>query len=498
MTDSNEIFNILGDAASNSEKELIAKAYNFAERAHEGQKRMSGEPYFVHVFEVAKKLAKLGMNTQIIAAGFLHDVIEDTNIPEEEIEKQIEQEFGTDMVFLVKGVTKLGKVKYRGYERHIESLRKFFMAIATDPRVVIIKFADRLHNLQTLQHVREDKRKRIAMESLEIYAPLANRLGMRKLKCEIEDAAFPYVYPKEFKQIEEIMEEKKHIYERNLSEIKEKLELELTKNNVKVAAINYRFKHKYSLWKKFVRRDKDVEKVYDIIALRVILQNVEDCYKVLGIIHSIWKPVPGRIKDFIAMPKPNGYRSLHTTIFTDSGTPAEIQIRTEKMHAEAAFGVAAHYFYKEKDEAKKINRKYNDTFKWIEDLKNLDYDPGDMKSFLGHIKMDFFNYRIFIFTPKGDVIDLPEGSTPIDFAYSVHSDVGEHIAGAKINGKMSHIFTKLKNRDIVHIIKKKDAHPSGKWLDHVKTSVAKKHIKSYTEKNSLLSRLKSFGRKPKY
>ena len=247
-----------------------------------------------------------------------------------------------------------------------------------------------------------------------------------------------------------------------------------------------------------MRRDKDVEKVYDIIALRVILQNVEDCYKVLGIIHSIWKPVPGRIKDFIAMPKPNGYRSLHTTIFTDSGTPAEIQIRTEKMHAEAAFGVAAHYFYKEKDEAKKINRKYNDTFKWIEDLKNLDYDPGDMKSFLGHIKMDFFNDRIFIFTPKGDVIDLPEGSTPIDFAYSVHSDVGEHIAGAKINGKMSHIFTKLKNRDIVHIIKKKDAHPSGKWLDHVKTSVAKKHIKSYTEKNSLLSRLKSFGRKPKY
>ncbi len=256
--------------------------------------------------------------------------------------------------------------------------------------------------------------------------------------------------------------------------------------------INYRMKHKYSLWKKLQKRDMDIEKIYDIVALRVVVDNVEECYRVLGIVHSIWNPLPGRIKDYVALPKPNGYRSIHTTIFTGSGGIAEIQIRTKKMHAEAAYGIAAHFAYKE-NSGKKIEDDKS-KFKWIEELKNFNYTPNEPKHFIEHLKMDFFNDRIFIFTPKGDVIDLPEDSCPIDFAYSVHTDIGHHTSGAKINGKMSQIFSKLKNGDIVEIINKKDSHPSNKWLEYVKTTIAKKHIRSYLEKNSLVSKLKSFGR----
>ena len=474
---------------SKKEQELITKAYAFAEKAHEGQKRLSGDPYFIHPFETAKILAKLGMDTQTVAAGLLHDVLEDTKIKEEGLKK----EFGEDIVFLVKGVTKLGTLKYRGHERHVESLRKFFVAMANDLRVVIIKFADRMHNLRTLQFVREDKRKRIAIESIEVYAPLANRLGMGKLKGELEDAAFPYAYPKESAQIEEIMKEKKEEYEKYLKEVEDQLGKELKKNKINLNEIDHRIKHKYSLYKKLLRYDMDIEKIYDIVALRVVVDNVEECYRVLGIVHSIWNPLPGRIKDYIAVPKPNGYRSIHTTIFTGSGGIAEIQIRTKEMHAEAAYGVAAHFAYKENGNKRKVQNDKT-KFKWIEELKNLNYTPSESKNLLEHLKMDFFNDRIFIFTPKGDVVDLPVDSTPIDFAYSIHSDIGDHTSGAKINGKMSQIFSKLKNGDIVEIIKKKDSHPSSKWLEYVKTTIAKKHIKSYLEKHSLLSKLKSFGR----
>ena len=488
MPDIKEIINLMATGVRKEDQELINKAYKFAEKAHGGQKRMSGDPYFTHVYETAKTLAELGMDPQTIAAGFLHDVLEDTEITEKEIEK----EFGKEILFLINGVTKLGTVRYRGYQRHVESLRKFFMAMTDDIRVVIIKLADRLHNLRTLDAVREDKRLRIAMESINVYAPLANRLGIGKLKSEIEDAAFPYIHPVEFAEMEEIIKEKKDLYEKNLEEVKESIEKELAKNKIKISRITYRMKHKYSLWKKLMKRDMDIDKVYDVVAMRVIVKNIEDCYRVLGIIHSIWKPLPGRIKDYVAVPKPNGYRSIHTTIFTGSGGTAEIQIRTEEMQNDAVYGIAAHFFYKEAKRGQKF--EYNDNFKWIEDLKNLNYNPEDPKTFLEHLKVDFFSDRIFIFTPKGDVIDLPEDSTPIDFAYSIHSDVGDHISGVRINGKMSPIFTKLKNRDIVDIIKKNDAHPSNKWLEHVKTVVAKKHIKSYLEKNTLLSKLKSIGK----
>ena len=485
MANPKEIIDLIHGNISNEEQELINKACNFAEKAHAGQKRQSGEPYFVHPFETAKNLAKLGMDTPTIVAGLLHDTLEDTGVSEETIKK----EFGEDILFLVKGVTKLGTLKYRGHERHVESLRKFFVAIANDLRVVIIKFADRLHNLRTLQHIPEEKRHRIALESIEVYAPLANRLGMGKLKGDIEDAAFPFAYPEEYKLVEELIKEKKGLYEKYLTEVKEELEKELKKNKVDIVEIDYRIKHKYSLYQKLLKYDMDIDKIYDVVALRVVVNTIEDCYKVLGIVHAIWNPLPGRIKDYIAVPKPNGYRSIHTTIFTGLGGVAEIQIRTKEMHAEAAYGVAAHFTYKERG-----LKDDKDKYKWIEELKNLNYLPGDPKSFLDHLKMDFFNNRIFIFTPKGDVIDLPEDSTPLDFAYSIHSDIGEHTFGSKVNGKMMPIFSKLRNGDIVEIITKKDSKPSSKWIDYVKTTIAKKHIRSYLEKHSLLSKLKSFGR----
>lgn len=487
MANSKEIIDLI-PGASKKDIALIERAYNFAEKAHEGQKRLTGEPYFNHVFETSKIIAQLGMDAQTIAAGLLHDVLEDTAITED----QIKDEFGDDILFLIKGVTKLGTLKYRGHERHVESLRKFFIAMANDLRVVIIKFADRLHNLRTLQFLREDKRERIAVESIEVYAPLANRLGMGKLKGEIEDAAFPYAYPAEYKQVEEIIKGQKDTFQKNLNEVRIELEKELKKNKVKYVEIDYRIKHKYSLYKKLLKYDMDIEKIYDIVALRVVVDTVEDCYRVLGLVHSIWNPLPGRIKDYIAVPKPNGYRSIHTTIFTGLGRVAEIQIKTQEMHTEAAYGIAAHFAYKEHGNKKKKTDK--DKFKWVEELKELKYSPDDPKKFIDHLKMDFFNDRIFIFTPKGDVIDLPEESCPIDFAYSVHSDIGDHTFGAKVNSKMVQLFTQLKNGDIVEIITKKDSRPSGKWLEFVKTSIAKKHIKSYLEKNSLLSKLKSFGR----
>ena len=488
MSNVKEIIDLMEGGVSKKETELINKAYKFAESAHAGQKRLSGDPYFIHVFETAKILSKLGMDTQTVVAGLLHDALEDTKTTEDEIKK----EFGEDILFLIKGVTKLGTLKYRGHQRHVESLRKFFVAMANDLRVVIIKFADRLHNFKTLQFVREDKRTRIAIESIEVYAPLANRLGMGKLKGEIEDAAFPFAYPKEYAQVEEMIKGKQALYEKYLKEIEEELKKELRKNKIKINEMSFRLKHKYSLYRKLLRYDMDIDKIYDIVALRVVVDNVEECYRVLGLVHATWNPLPGRIKDYIAVPKPNGYRSIHTTIFTGSGGIAEVQIRTKEMHAEAAYGIAAHFAYKEQGSKKKIESKSK--FKWIEELKDLNYIPDEPKKFIEHLKMDFFNDRIFIVTPKGDVVDLPADSTPIDFAYSIHSDIGNHISGAKINTKMSQIFSKLKNGDIVEIIYKDASNPSSKWLEYVKTSVAKKHIKSYLEKNSLVNKLKSFGR----
>lgn len=487
MPNVKEIFDILHNKVTEKDKELISKACNFAERAHQNQTRANGAPYFTHVFETGKNLARLGMDAETISAGIMHDVLEDTKVTE----KEMEAEFGKEIVFLVKGVTKLGSLKYKGNIRHVESLRRFFMAMSKDLRVVIIKFADRLHNLETLEYLPEEKRKRIALESIEVYAPLANRLGMGNLKGQIEDAAFPFAYPREYAEMEKILEEKKEPYTKYLNEIKDELINELKKQKIHIISIDYRVKHKYSLYKKLLRHDMDIEKVYDIVALRIVLESIEECYRVLGIVHSLWRPLVGRIKDYIAVPKPNGYQSIHTTIFTGSGGIAEIQIRTKEMHDEAEFGVAAHFAYKE---GQGITENEKIKYEWIDELKNLKDLKDKPNKFIESLKTDFFSNRIFVFTPDGDIIDLPEESSPVDFAYAIHTDIGNHISGAKVNGKLAPLSVKLKNGDIVEIVVKKDANPSSKWLDYAKTSHARKQIKSYSDKHSLLAKLRSFGK----
>lgn len=487
-TDLGEIISLVPNFTQ-QDKALVEKAYNFAKKAHKEQTRKSGEPYFAHVFATAKNLADLGMGAIVIAVGFLHDALEDTETTDEELEK----EFGEEIVHLVKGVTKLGTVKYKGIERNVENLRKFFVSMAEDLRVLVIKLADRLHNIETLQHVRPDKQKRIAMETLEIYAPLANRLSMGRLKGRLEDAAFKYTNPKEYLEVQSLLAGKKDSEEKYLVEVKNTLEEKLRKENIKNAIIDYRQKHLYSLWKKLQKNEMDIGKVYDIIAMRVRVDSIVDCYHVLGLIHGLWTPVPNRIKDYIATPKANGYQSLHTTVFTGTGGIVEIQIRTHEMHQKAENGIAAHFVYKEN------NLQKSNQLDWVQKLKALNQESDTKKDkpekFLETIKIDFFKDRVFVFTPKGDIIDLPEDATVIDFAYAVHTTIGNHTQSAKVNGKNVSLSTKLKTNDIVEIQVNKNTHPSSKWLDHAKTSIARKQINNYLKSNSLLSKFLSFGQK---
>lgn len=476
---------------SSGERELVAKAYDFANRAHDGQLRASGEPYFNHVVATARTLAEFGMSPTVVAAGLLHDTVEDTDVTEEELEK----EFGTEIRFLVHGITKLGKLKYKGVERNAENLRKFFVSMAEDLRVIVIKLADRLHNVQTLQHVRPDKQKRIALETLDIYAPLANRLGMGKLRGLLEDASFPFAYPKEHTQVVELLKEKTGVGESYLLEVERKLKKELRAEGIKVYALDRRVKHLYSLFKKMKKYEMDIDKIYDIIALRVIVETVEECYHVLGIIHGNWKPLPGRIKDYIATPKPNGYQSLHTTIFTGTGGVLEVQIRTKAMHHQAEFGIAAHFAYKEKITGEKKQKEFSHQIAWVQELQSAQAEIRETNSFLESLRTDFFKDRVFIYTPKGDIIDLPEDSCPIDFAYAVHSDIGDHVSGAKVNGKFVALSTKLRSGDIVEISTKKEIHPTSKWLTYAKTNMARNKIQKYLrEHESFISKYLPFGK----
>ncbi len=475
---------------SDSDIELITRAYEFAEKAHLPQKRASGDPYFNHVYSTALTLADLGMSSTVIASGLLHDTVEDTDVTEEDLEKN----FGKEIQFLVHGITKLGKLKYRGVERNVENMRKFFVSMAEDLRVIVIKLADRLHNVQTLSHLRPDKQKRIALETLEIYAPLANRLGMGKLKGELEDAAFPYAYPKEYALVVELLKEKKEVNAKYLTEVERALKKNFKMQGLNYVSVDQRVKHLYSLYKKMQKYEMDIDKVYDIIAVRVIVENIEQCYQVLGIIHGLWKPLPGRIKDYIATPKPNGYKSIHTTIFTGTGGVVEIQIRTKDMHEQAEYGIAAHFAYKENLNKTKKN-KIALQYPWVEELRNAEKNINGSENFLETLKSDFFKDRVFVFTPKGDIIDLPEESCAIDFAYAIHSDIGDHIAGAKVNNKFVSISTKLKSGDIVEVTTRKDINPSSKWLDYAKTTLARHRIQKYLRENSLLSKFLSFGGK---
>ncbi len=481
-----------------NDKTLIEKARSFAEKAHEGQKRKNGEPYFNHLLATAESLRELGASATTIAAGFLHDTIEDVGISPE----TIEQEFGKDIRFIVEGVTKLGHIKYRGSNRHNESLRKLFVAMSQDIRVLIVKLCDRLHNMETLEFVPKEKQKRIAAETLEIYAPIAYRLGIRRLSKKLEDLAFQYVYPQEYKEIKSLMAAKQESEALALEEFKKNVAKELATNGITGFKIDYRIKGVYSLYKKYLRRDKDMDKIYDIAAIRILIKNQEDCYRVLGVVHSNWQPLPGKIKDYIAFPKQNGYQGLHTTVFTKLGTVVEVQIKTEEMQKEAEYGIASHISYKSEIKTKGLdigldwirrilpsfivrssensgNKIGRDAPEWIRELVTYQEAHPNTEEMMTEIKRDFLNTRIFVFTPKGDVVDLPVGSSPIDFAYSIHSDIGNHMTGAKINNKMSSLDTQLKSGDIVEILTKKSAKPNRKWLDLAKTTFAKKQIRSF-------------------
>ena len=489
-TDINELYQLSRGTLTDSDRSLLLHAFTFSQKAHEGQLRASGEPYFNHVFATAKNLAVFGMSPITVAAGLLHDVIEDTDITEDILNSEF-GEHGEELVFLVSGVTKLGKLRYQGRERHIESLRKFFIAVTQDMRIFAIKFADRLHNVQTLEHIPKEKAKRIALETIEIYAPLAYRLGMGKLVGQLQDAAFPFAYPKESEMVNELLKQKKVLNEQYLEKVWRNLKKVIAEQGLTNVTTNQRVKGRYSLWRKLKKREMDIEKIYDIVALRIIVSEVEDCYRLLGIIHSIWRPLPGRIKDYIALPKVNGYQSLHTTIFTGDGGIAEIQIRTKDMHEFAEYGFAAHSTYK--NNHTKSSTVDSHTLAWIHDLKDLQEEEQDKDKLLKQLKTDFFEDRIFVFTPKGDVVDLPEDSSVIDFAYAIHSEIGNQAESAVVNGKMSPLKTKLSSGDIVEIRTNKKAHPTSKWLSHTKTSIARKHIERYEREHSLWSRL--FDRK---
>ena len=486
--------------------EFVTKAYEFAEKAHEDQKRYSGAPYFLHLAEVGYLLAVAGMDVQTIAAGLLHDTIEDAGITP----KTIEEEFSAEVLSLVEGVTKLGALRYRGLERHTESLRKLFAATAKDIRVLIIKLMDRLHNARTLEHVpRPEKRARIAMETLEIYAPIADRLGMSLVKQELEDTAFPFAYPKQHEKTRELLKERRSENEKRLEKVERDLKRELAEAGIRNFRTETRVKGIYSLFLKLERKDWDITKIYDILALRVIFPTVADCYSALGIVHAHWRPVPGKIKDYVAFPKPNGYQSIHTTVYTGDGGALEMQLRTETQNREALYGIASHLTYKDTLEgAKKGGRRSLEWVRqffprlmggtagkvittptkgetggvpdWVKELALAEdaVPRKESKDYLDTLKTDFFSHRVFVFTPKGDVIDLPLAATPIDFAYAVHSDLGNKMSGARVNGKLVSLDTTLRNGDIVEIITKPAGHPTRKWHDIAKTNMAKKHIRA--------------------
>ena len=465
------------------EHTLIKKAFDFAAAAHAGQKRKSGAPYIVHPLATATRLAEIGLDSQTIAAALLHDVCEDTTHTIEEIRSL----FGDTIAFLVEGVTKLDKVRYRGNERSAESLRKMFLAIAEDIRIVLIKLVDRLHNMETLEFLPPEKQKRIALETLDIYAPLAYRLGIGELKGQLEDLAFKYVYPDKYDWLSKNLRE--HYNERYeyMERLKPLIAQELGKENIAFRDIHARAKHAYSLYRKLVKYDMEIDKVYDLFAVRIIVETIEDCYATLGVVHKLWKPVPGLVKDYISLPKPNGYHSLHTTVFGPDGRTVEFQIRTQEMHDEAENGIAAHWAYAER-KGSSAYAKRGTSFApqkelgWIQQLREWQKDFDKPDEFLEALKIDFFKNRIFVLTPKGDVIDLPEGATVVDAAYRIHSDIGDTAIGARINGKMTALDYVLKNREVVDVITQKNKKPNRDWLNFVKTAAARQHINSAIKK----------------
>ena len=477
MKTKKEFLKTIEELNPNCDMALIEKAYDTAEKMHEGQLRKSGEPYIIHPMAAAEILAELGMDEDTIVAGLLHDVVEDTEYTKDDLEK----DFGSNIALLVDGVTKLGSIKFESKEeRQAENLRKMFLAMSKDIRVLIIKLADRLHNLRTINYMNEQKIQDKCKETLEIYAPLASRLGMYNVKFELEDTALKYLDPDAFQTLKENVSEKKDQRQKNIDDVIDEI-----KDALKDVDINYeikgRSKHFYSIYKKMKYQHKQLDEIFDLIGIRIIVESVRNCYAVLGIVHTLWKPIPGRFKDYIAMPKPNMYQSLHTTVIGDSGKPFEIQIRTYEMDKVAEYGIAAHWKYKEgvKDDQEDVK------LAWLRQTIELQKDMKDPEEFMETLKVDLFANQVFVFTPQGDVLELPAGSTPLDFAFKIHTDIGSKCVGAKVNGKMVTIDHVLDNGDIVEIVTSANSSgPSIDWLKIAKSSTARSKIRSWLKKQN--------------
>ncbi len=457
---------------SEQQSEMILRAFSLAKKAHEGQFRLSGEPYIIHPCHVANILIDLGMDAESVAAGFLHDVLEDTEVTRE----QLIEQFGEGVVSLVEGVTKLNKLQFKSKEQaQAENLRKMLLAMAKDVRVIIIKFADRLHNMRSLSFKPEDAQVAISKETMEIYAPLAARLGMSQVKGELEDLSMRYLYPKEYYELVNLIASKKEQRDEFVKNVTEELRVKLEEMGIHFE-INGRAKHFYSIYRKMQRQNSSIDQIYDLVAIRIIVDTVKDCYNVLGLVHSMWTPLPGRFKDYIAMPKANMYQSLHTTVLNSYGNPFEVQIRTSEMHRLAEYGIAAHWKYKDG----KTDRTLDEKIRWIREVMALhESDVEDSAEYLNSLKTEMFNDEVFVFTPQGDVKNLPAGSTIVDFAYAIHSDVGNKCVGGKINMKIVSLSTKLKTGDIVEIITSPNAKPSRDWLRFVASPSTKARIRQY-------------------
>ena len=469
----------------------IRDAFEFAQKAHLGQKRKSGEEYIQHSLHTALNVAKLGMRSKTIAAALLHDVPEDTEVTL----KEIEVTFGDEIAFVVSGITKLGKIRLKETkeELYVENLRRMFLAMASDIRVVIIKLADRLHNMETLGALSPQKQKSIAMETMEVFVPIANRLGIGEIKSRLEDLAFRHLDPENYKEIKELEEKEYGLRKKNIEKVISTLKKELEEENIEVLEIYGRNKTVYRLYQKLKTHEMDMSKIYDLAGIRIIVSNIASCYEALGIVHRKYRPMIGRIKDYISLPKPNGYQSIHTTIFAPEGKFLEIQIRSKKMHDEVEFGIASHWIYSENKKdwkiffTKKGPAVSKETFTWIEQLKDWQSELGkNNNEFIETLKFDFFKNHIFAFTPMGDVIDLPEDATPIDFAYRIHSEIGNRTIGSKANGKMVPLDYKIKNGEVIEILTSKERkNPNRDWMRFVVTSEARNHIRRTLKKDEV-------------
>ena len=462
---------------------IIQKAYQYALKHHGDQVRKSGEPYIIHPTNVAYTIAELGLDEKTICAALLHDVIEDTDVTNEDLEK----EFGKEITDMVDGVTKLKKIQYATIEENqVENYRKMFLAMGKDIRVIIIKLADRLHNMRTLEYLKKDRQIAISQETMQLYAPLANRLGLYSMKWELEDLGFQYLYPQEFKELVKGIEQKREERLKFIEKIMADIRVQLKKQHIE-AEVTGRAKHLYSIYRKMLRDNKTLDQIYDLFALRIIVNSVKDCYAALGIVHEMYSPMPGRFKDYIAVPKPNMYQSIHTTLLGEKGTPFEVQIRTWDMHRIAEYGIAAHWAYKEANYGSRKGQKNvkveNDKLAWLRETLEWQQEMQDPQQFLETLKTELFEDEVYVFTPKGEIKVLPRGSTPIDFAYSIHAEIGNHMVGAKINSKMVPIITSIRNGDIVEILTSDNSKgPSMDWLKFVKSSSAKNKIQQWFKK----------------